>query len=151
MLLWKEFAPETMRRFKPIMLWVARIMFVIILGIILDNSSAWFGLLYRRTWTPQSIFELWSIHARVPPPTTMTLFDSLFNLTRGPRSDETKRQICFLVHTFHSSDNATILLHRLSVDKRLFLPTLFPRIGCCEFLRYRFRLDHLLVTRSRNS
>ena len=36
----------------------------------------------------------------------------------------------------------------LSVDKRLFLSTLVPRIDCCELSRYRFRLDHLLVTRS---
>ena len=58
---------------------------------------------------------------------------SLFNLTRGPRSDDTKRQICFLVHIFHSSDDTTIRVHRLSVEKRLFLPTLVSRIDCREF------------------
>ena len=35
----------------------------------------------------------------------------------------------------------TIRVHRLSVEKRLFLPTLVSRIVCCEFSRYCFRLD----------
>ena len=39
------------------------------------------------------------------------------------------------------------LVHRLSADKRLLLPTLVSRIDCCELSRYRFRLNHLLVTR----
>ena len=38
--------------------------------------------------------------------------------------------MCFLVHIFHFSDDTTILVHRLSVDKQLFLPTLVPRIDC---------------------
>ena len=37
-------------------------------------------------------------------------------------------------------------VHRLSVGKRLLLPTLVPRVDCCEFSRYRSRLDHLLVS-----
>ena len=33
------------------------------------------------------------------------VFDPSFNLTQGSRSDETKRQIWFLVHIFHYSDD----------------------------------------------
>ena len=57
----------------------------------------------------------------------------MFNLIQGPRSDETKRQMCSLVHIFHSSDDATILVHGLSDDERLVLPTLVPRIDLCVF------------------
>ena len=71
----------------------------------------------------------------------------LLNLIQGPRSDETKRQICFLVNIFHYSDDTTILFHWLSVEKQLFLRTLVSRIDCCEFSNYRFRLDQLLATR----
>ena len=41
--------------------------------------------------------------------------------------------------------------YRLSADERLLSSTLVPRIDLCEFSRYRSRLDHLLVTRPRNS
>ena len=61
-------------------------------------------------------------------------FDLLLNLTQGPRSDETKRQICFLVHIFHYSDDTTIRVHRLNIQKLLLFPTLVPRIDCCEFI-----------------
>ena len=43
----------------------------------------------------------------------------LLNLTQGPRSDETKRQICFLVHIFHYSEDTTLVVHWLTVGKRL--------------------------------
>ena len=47
----------------------------------------------------------------------------LFNLIQGPRSDESKRQICFLVHVFHYSDDITTRAHRLSVEIRLLVDT----------------------------
>ena len=65
----------------------------------------------------------------------------LIPLLNWIRSEETKPQICFLVHIFHSSDDTTILVHRLSVDKRLcFTDPLSQEptaVNC-----YRFRLKH---------
>ena len=80
----------------------------------------------------------------------------LFNLTQEPRSDETKRDMCFLAHTFHSSDDTTILVHRLSVDKRLFLRTLVPRIDCVNsrVIVFTFAGDaarRIIVSPHRNS
>ena len=66
--------------------------------------------------------------------TVPCLFDPLFNFSPGLKSDETKRQICFLVHIFHYSDDTTLPVHRLRVEKRLLLPRLVPRIDCCEFI-----------------
>ena len=44
----------------------------------------------------------------------------------------------------------TMSVHRPSADERLLSQTLVPR-STCVYSRYRSRLDHFLMTRSRNS